>query len=185
MRIIAGLFKSRKIHSPVIKRLKGRGSIRPTSDRARETVFDILNNRFDFTGFSCVDLFAGTGGYGFESISRGASFVNFVDSSPLAVDLIKKTSGELGVNDNTMITKLDAIKFLKENSMEFDAYFADPPYSYESLSELLTCAFKNNFKFFVLETGKLFEMNYDAKRFDCIDRKVGEAFFKIFITNQE
>ena len=81
MRIIAGLFKSRKIYSPVTGNNNKPGDIRPTSDRARETVFDILNNRFDFSGFSCLDLFAGTGAFGFECLSRGAGFVNFVDYS--------------------------------------------------------------------------------------------------------
>jgi len=184
MRIISGRFKSRKIYSPAAGKNKSRGEIRPTSDKARETVFDILNSRLDLTGCSCLDLFAGTGAYGFECLSRGASFVNFVDTSRVALNLIKKTSGELGLNDKVSITRSEAIKFLKENKIESDAVFADPPYDYKALPELSVCVFENDFKFFVLETGKQFEMNYDANRYDCIERRVGEAFFKIFINKQ-
>ena len=184
MRIISGIFKSRKIHSPAAGKNKRGGEIRPTSDRARETIFDILNSRFDLTGCSCLDLFSGTGAYGFECLSRGAAFVSFVDLSKVAADLIKKTSGELGVEDKVVVTRSDAIKFLKENKIETDVIFADPPYDYKLLNEFSERVFDNDFKIFVLEAGEQKDINYETKIYDCIERRVGEAFFKIFINKQ-
>ena len=73
--------------------------LRPTSDRARETLFDILINYIEFDSLRCLDLFTGTGALGFEALSRGAGFCCFVDVSKEALNSVKKTADELGCNE--------------------------------------------------------------------------------------
>ncbi|MFA5405170.1 MAG: RsmD family RNA methyltransferase, partial [Ignavibacteria bacterium] len=124
MRIISGIYKGRTLKSPSVK-----NDIRPTTDRARETLFNILSNRIDFENKICLDLFCGTGSFGLEFISRGGSKCTFVDSD---TKVIKDNVLLLDINERTSIIRNDAIKYLlscKEN--KFDIVFADPPYRYK------------------------------------------------------
>ena len=88
------------------------------------------------------------------------------------------------MEDKVVVTRSDAIKFLKENKIETDVIFADPPYDYKLLNEFSERVFDNDFKIFVLEAGGQKDINYETKIYDCIERRVGEAFFKIFINKQ-
>lgn len=123
MRVISGRLKGRKLTS-----IKGYG-IRPTSDKLKESIFDILGN--DFDGRVVLDLFAGTGSLGIEALSRGALTVVFVDTHPYSIAVIKKNLVELGLLNCAKIFKrnpLRGLKFLKKISPNFDFIFLDPPY---------------------------------------------------------
>lgn len=121
-RIIGGNWRSRKLAFP-----DGPG-LRPTPDRVRETVFNWLQTFI--AGADCLDLFAGSGAMGFESLSRQANSVTMVDNNPLAVNYLKDNAGLLGTHD-AIIKNADSLELLdSENSLgkTFDIVFLDPPY---------------------------------------------------------
>jgi 16S rRNA (guanine(966)-N(2))-methyltransferase RsmD len=127
MRIIAGKFRSRRLRSQ-------RGmEIRPTSDRLRETLFDVLSagNSGALAGSVWIDLYAGTGTVGIEAVSRGAAMVYFVESSRRAADLIHRNLGELGIASGVRVLLHDAraaIRQLDRERVRADFIFLDPPY---------------------------------------------------------
>jgi len=187
MRIIAGKYKSRKIISGLKESIQAsKSSFRPTTDRAKESLFNTLNNIIDFDSVTCLDLFAGSGSLGFEAISRGAASCEFVDNSVNQVKLILHTAEYLGISDQIMVNRSDVIDFLTSNPGDsYDLVFADPPYSYEKYDILMQKVFDLNFGIFVLEhpgTGKLM---YDTNRFNEINKAIGFTNFKIFSTKDE
>ena len=128
MRVIAGLFKSR--------RLKGSPpqGVRPTSDKLRETLFNVLGPVVE--GSTFLDCFAGMGGVGIEAISRGAAMVYFVDQFRKSQASIRENLALLGVASGYKILEMDAIKaltHLKHEGTRFDIAFIDPPYEREDL----------------------------------------------------
>ena len=180
MRIISGEYKSRKIFTPSLSE-SGTSKLRPTSDRARETLFDVLHNRIDFSGASCLDLFAGTGSFGFECISRGASTCEFVDKSRKSGELIQKTASSLGCEEQVNFYRTDALTFLNgEPDKGYDLIFADPPYDYGKFIDLSKAVLAREFGTFILESGKNISFSIDDVRFNMIDKKVGNTYFKIF-----
>ena len=128
MRIIAGRFKGRVLHS-----FKGR-NIRPTSDRLRETLFNILQK--ELSGASVWDAFAGTGALGLEALSRGAGFVLFTERSRQAVKLLLKNVNLLGITGETEVIHADAIDWVATTGHRFDIIFLDPPYDFRSYVDL-------------------------------------------------
>ncbi|MBM4175987.1 MAG: 16S rRNA (guanine(966)-N(2))-methyltransferase RsmD [Ignavibacteria bacterium] len=122
MRIISGEFKSRRIKSAKID------GLRPATDRYRETLFNILNNHFDFEGISVCDIYAGTGAVGFECLSRGAAHCTFVEKQTPVVNLLKENAADLKVLDKIQIINDSADRFTDRTSAKFDLIFADPPY---------------------------------------------------------
>lgn len=123
MRIIAGLYKGRKIKAP-----KGFFT-RPTQDRIKESLFNILFN--EIYGKKVLDLFAGSGNLGIESLSRGAKSSIFVDEDKTAVEIIKNNLEHLKIDKNAQVLKLDVISAIKnfhKNNEKFDIIFLDPPY---------------------------------------------------------
>ena len=128
MRIIAGTFRSRQLKS-----LKGL-ALRPTSDRLRESLFNVLAERVPRCRF--LDVFAGTGAVGIEALSRGAAEVVFIENHSPAAILIQKNLNSLGIRGTTRILKLDALRGLQRLAAEhtpasapFDIVFLDPPYA--------------------------------------------------------
>jgi len=183
VRIIAGKYKRRKINLPkVSKRSRGGNfQLRPTSDRARETLFDVLNNIVDFDSAACLDLFSGTGSVGFEFLSRGASGCEFVDLSKDSLSAIDKTASELGCLQQIRTVRKDVLAFLKENeSSVCDIVFADPPYEYEKYDELVGLVLKTNPILFVLETSAERRQLFKAIDFELLEKPVGAAKFYIF-----
>lgn len=123
MRVIGGSLRGR-----TLKTFKG-SAIRPTSDRTREAVFNIIAPLMPLK--RALDLFAGTGAMGIESLSRGTEEAVFVDSSPAAVNIIKKNLDSLGLSGRTRVYKKDvkgAVSAFRENNELFDLIFIDPPY---------------------------------------------------------
>jgi len=126
MRIVGGRFKGHGLSSP-----KGDGT-RPTSDRVRESIFNILAHGiagFTLEGTRIMDLFAGTGALGFEALSRGARFCQFVDESVDARGVIRNNADALGVIGQCKIWRRDATKLGPcAPQTPFNLIFADPPY---------------------------------------------------------
>ena len=181
MRIISGIFKSRKINSPPVSKNDKGNEIRPTSDRARETLFDILSNYIDFDGMNCLDLYAGTGALGFESLSRGAVHAAFVDKSLTSVKLVKKTSEDFDITPLISVYKLDSIRFLNDIRSEYDIIFADPPYNYNMNEKLVKLVLEKSLSCFVFETGSDIETEYNSDVYKKIKRRTGSAYFHIFL----
>ena len=124
MRIISGKYKGKRLTAP--KKLP----VRPTTDRAKEALFNILNNRFYFDELKVLDLFSGTGNISFEFASRGTERITAVDGFQGCVRYISKTAIELDFSINTV--KSDVYKFLEGTSEPFDLIFADPPYDFDT-----------------------------------------------------
>lgn len=126
MRIVAGRFRGALLAAP-----KSR-NIRPTSDKVRESIFNILTHgvpEFSLEGARVLDLFAGTGALGFEALSRGASFCLFIDEIAEARGLIRQTIDKLGLAREAKLFRRDATKLGLAGSLPpFDIVFADPPY---------------------------------------------------------
>lgn len=124
MRVIAGKFRSRPLRT-----LRGM-ALRPTSDRLRETLFNVLGASVE--GSTFVDLFAGTGAIGIEALSRGAERVIFVENHAAAVKLIRENLKSLGIANEAEILAMDAIRGLKHLAARdgrADFVFMDPPYA--------------------------------------------------------
>ncbi|MBA3970705.1 MAG: RsmD family RNA methyltransferase [Bacteroidetes bacterium] len=137
MRIIHGTHKGRLVHPP--KNLP----VRPTTDFAKESIFNILNNHFEFDGLKILDLFCGTGNISYEFASRGCGEVTCVDSSYHCCDFIKKTAASFKM-DAIRVVKSDVFAFLKRPSGPFHIVFCDPPYDMEKLETLPELVFSNN-----------------------------------------
>ena len=134
MRIIAGQLKGRRIASPAWD------GLRPTSDRLRETLFNVLAPRIE--GARVLDAFAGTGALGFEALSRGAAHVEFVDADPRATAAIARTAAAWGVEQGYTIHVGDAVAWLRrlERGPRFDLILLDPPYSLPHVHAVLEAA---------------------------------------------
>ena len=129
MRIVGGEFRGRRLAAPRSDR------IRPTSDRTRESVFNILSNRIELDGLRVIDLFAGTGALGLEALSRGASFALFVEEAAEARGLLRENIEALGLQGRARIYRRDATNLGEPGTLlPFDLAFLDPPYG-KSLGE--------------------------------------------------
>jgi 16S rRNA (guanine966-N2)-methyltransferase len=129
MRIIAGTYGGRVLRSGANERL------RPTADRVKESIFNILTNIVDFDGFAILDLFAGSGSLGLEALSRGARRIVFVDHSYKAVQTIQHNIDLLRCIDKCSIHEIDVSRFLDNVDEQFDVVFADPPYNFRPLED--------------------------------------------------
>lgn len=176
MRIISGQHKGKRITAP--KKLP----IRPTTDFAKEALFNILNNRFHFNGLVVVDLFSGSGNIAYEFGSRGAGPITAVDENIECVKFINKTSGELDL-DITSI-KSDVFKYLEKAPVKADIIFADPPYDFdvELLTKLVNITFDKDL---LMEEGALIiehSKRIDLSHLDHFTeiRKYGNSVFSFF-----
>lgn len=127
MRIISGTHKGRPIVTPANL------PIRPTTDLAKESLFNILNNIFDFEDLEVMDLFAGTGSISYEFASRGAKRIVVVDNNYRCVEFIKKSAQNFGFNKVITIQRANVFVYLKYPQAPFDLIFADPPYDMENI----------------------------------------------------
>jgi 16S rRNA (guanine(966)-N(2))-methyltransferase RsmD len=137
MRIIAGKYRSRRIQPP--KNLP----VRPTTDRARESLFNILNNLLDLTETVALDLFSGTGAIAFEMVSRGCKQVTAVDQNRHCTQWIQKAAQDFGM-ENIRVRQADTFRFLKQNPRKYHLIFADPPYHLENIADISREVFGNN-----------------------------------------
>lgn len=137
MRIVSGTHKGRTIHLP--RNLP----VRPTTDFAKESLFNILNNHFEFDGLKILDLFCGTGNMTYEFASRGCGNITSVDNNYSCCEFVKKTSAAFKM-EQVKIIKSDAFSFLKKNSSTYHIIFCDPPYDLENFEALPELVFNNN-----------------------------------------
>lgn len=129
MRIIRGKYGRRRFDVP--KNI----TARPTTDFARENIFNVLENFDGFEDKSACDLFAGTGAVSFEFLSRGCNYVTSVEKANVQAAFIKKVAETLG-DDNLHIVRGDVFKFIEENTRAYDYVFADPPYDHPRFDEI-------------------------------------------------
>lgn len=134
MRVIAGTFKGRRLAAP---RWAG---LRPTSDRVRETLFNLLAPRI--AGARLLDGYAGTGAVGIEALSRGATHVTFVERDPRAVALIETNLRRCGIGGGYAIIRGDFVRAARTSRLggPFDLIFLDPPYTVPELDPIVSAA---------------------------------------------
>jgi 16S rRNA (guanine966-N2)-methyltransferase len=137
IRIISGKHKGRKLVAP--KNLP----VRPTTDFAKESLFNILNNHLELEGIHALDLFSGTGNISFELASRGAASVIAVDSNAKCCSFTKEKALEFGI-DTIRTVKSNAFTFLKGMGGKYNLIFADPPYDLETTNTLPGLIFERN-----------------------------------------
>lgn len=176
MRIISGKYKGRRIQAP--KNLP----VRPTTDLSKESLFNILNHQFNFSGLKILDLFSGTGNISYEFASRGAEPIISVDADYGCVNFIKKTAQQFEM-DITAI-KSDVYKFLEKNKATYDIIFADPPYDFsqEQFERIVTLIFENEL---IAEDGLVVIEHSPHTLLEHLDnfsnsRKYGSSIFSFF-----
>lgn len=131
MRIITGLLKGRRIHIPNTL------NVRPTTDRTKEGLFSILDARKYIRGANVLDLFGGSGNLGLEALSRGAKKVLFVDSDRRNIKHIESTAREFEIADQVRTVPSKVERFLDGMPLPYDIIFADPPYHYSWMEEMV------------------------------------------------
>jgi 16S rRNA (guanine(966)-N(2))-methyltransferase RsmD len=136
VRIISGTHKGKKLIAP--KNLPAR----PTTDFAKEGLFNMIGNEFSIEDITVLDLFAGIGGITFEFASRGAKKITSIDENYHCVNFIKKTAKELNLNQIDVF-KNDVFRYLKKYDTQFDVIFADPPYKLKNINDVPEFVFKN------------------------------------------
>ena len=179
MRIIGGKYKGRIIKFP-----KGLAA-RPTTDVAKESLFNILCNRYTINENIVLDLFAGSGSISYEFISRGASEVICVDNQYKSIKFIKEQTNKFGLNIKAV--KNDAFKFLDKCTIKFDIIFADPPYILENTKNIPEIVFSkkllNKNGLLIIEHGR--ELNFDKSINFIEKRKYSSVNFSFFKENHE
>lgn len=139
MRIISGYLKGRLINVPQSK------FIRPTTDRVRETLFNILNNKITFDGIDVLDLYSGSGSLGIECLSRGASTVTFVEKNSKIYFNLLENIKTLKLENQCKIFRTDAVNFSKrETSLKYNLILADPPFFEYDIYQVVGNIKRNN-----------------------------------------
>ena len=140
MRIISGILKGRLINVPQSK------DIRPTTDRVRETLFNLLNNRIDFDDIEILDFYSGSGSLGLECISRGAKHVTFVEKNFQIYKNLLDNIKSLGVESSCKVVKSEAIDYSKRvPEKQYDLILADPPFFKDDIYQVVKNLRGNNY----------------------------------------
>lgn len=174
MRVISGKYKGKKLEGFDID------GTRPTMDRIKESVFGIIQNHIQ--GSICLDLFAGSGSLGIEAISNGAKICYFVDNNPKILPILEKNLKNI---ENTSLIKKDfrqALEFFKEQKIQFDLIFLDPPYSNHFINQALNYIQK----YHLLKEHGMIICEYETEELNCLDYKIlkekkyGNKFIRIY-----
>ena len=173
MRIISGKYGGRRLAPP--KTI----TARPTTDFAKESLFNLLNNRMDFEGVEMLDLFAGTGGIGMEFVSRGAKQVTAVELAHTQQNFIIQTCKQLGIT-NLRVVRGDVFKFLNACTLSYDFIYADPPYALERIDELpdRILPFLRTDGWLVIEHGQTTDFTSHPRHQET--RSYGSVYFSFF-----
>ena len=176
MRIIGGTLKGKTIEPPAGFKA------RPTTDFAREALFDMIGNAYEFDDLKVLDLFGGTGAISYEFISRGVGRVWTIEMNPLHASFISNTARHLGIADRLTVVRHNVFEFLPLCQEKFDIVFADPPYALEDLQTLPDKVFAADILhpacWFILEHGD--EHSFaDHPRF-LREKKYGRVHFSFF-----
>ena len=181
MRIIGGEWGGRRISPP-----SNMPNTRPTTDIAKEGLFNVIENNLDLEQCETLDLFGGTGCISYELASRGARALTIVEKDNAMFEFIKKTSATLGMQ-NTRLVKMDVFRFMETCSEKFDFIFAGPPYALTQIDELPRLVFRRG----LLKEGGWFVLEHtprnDYKMFEGYrtERKYGTTIFSIFVNKPE
>ncbi|NNF36109.1 MAG: hypothetical protein HKN68_18535 [Saprospiraceae bacterium] len=177
MRIIGGKFKSRRFNPPAKN-----WPTRPTTDYAKEGLFNILQNRIDFSETVMLDLFGGTGSHCYEFISRGCDDATYVDKFGGCVAFVKKTAKELKIESSVTIVKMDVFKFIKSAVRQYDYIFAGPPYPLPTLDTIPDVIFSTS----ILKKDGLFVLehnpnhDFSSHQYYVEQRSYGTTIFSFF-----
>jgi len=175
MRVVSGFLKGRRFNPAANL------PVRPTTDIAKESLFNILNNHVDFENVKALDLFAGTGNISIELISRGCISVTAVDSNFKCTDFIKKTAETFKIN-NLQVVKTNVFNYLKFASNPYNLIFADPPYDMPETSNLANLIFEKNLLsdegLLIIEHSRDHNFEQHYRFFE--HRKYGKVNFSIF-----
>ena len=177
MRIIGGELGGRKINPPS-KML----FTRPTTDIAKEGLFNVLQNNLDFSELKTLDLFGGTGSISFELASRGSQNLTVVEKDRKMFDFIQDTSKELKLV-NFKVIRMDVFKFIEQSQEKFDFVFAGPPYALRNIDDLPRLIFQKQ----LLQAGGWFVLEHTPRNeykefaFYRTQRNYGTTVFSIFI----
>jgi 16S rRNA (guanine966-N2)-methyltransferase len=152
MRIVGGRYRGHPLKAP-------KAGTRPTTDRTREAIFNLVLARVDLEGADVVDLFAGSGALGLEALSRGAARATFVEQGAAALRALRANAAALGVTDRCTVVRADVLRFLGElqEGRQAVAVFADPPYALDGLDRLPDLALP------LLAAGGVFVLEHDAR----------------------
>lgn len=176
MRIISGKYKGRRFDPP--KSFKAR----PTTDFAKENLFNILNNEVEWEAITALDLFGGTGSISFELISRGCPKVICVEKNFNHASFIEKTKQDLKIQAELLLSKMDVFSYLEHCKDQFDLIFADPPYDLKNFADVPRLIFEKNLikpeGIFILEHSR----DYDFSNLPLFESKrvYGSVNFTIF-----
>jgi 16S rRNA (guanine966-N2)-methyltransferase len=176
MRIISGHLGGRRFNPP-----SKMPYTRPTTDIAREGLFNILQNKLDFSSLKTLDLFGGTGSISYELASRGVPDLTIVEKDIVMYEFIKKTAVSLGI-ENIRIVRADVFKYLQSCTEKFNLVFAGPPYALANIDDLPRIIFEKK----ILETEGIFILehtprnDYKAFPFYSFERNYGTTVFSIF-----
>ena len=180
MRIIRGKFGRRRFDVP------SNITARPTTDFARENIFNVLDNMMDFDGASCIDLFAGTGAISLEMVSRGAASVIAVEKAAVQARFIEKVRQQLNCSELKLV-RGDALKFIASPGPVADLIFADPPYDMENFEDVVPAILSSprcgEETLVVVEHGKT--RDYSALPAFIEHRAYGSVNFSIFRKKQD
>ncbi|MEK7254238.1 MAG: RsmD family RNA methyltransferase [Bacteroidota bacterium] len=177
MRIISGQFKGRRFNPPASS-----WPTRPTTDFAKEGLFNILENNLHFEEIKVLDLFGGTGNHTYEFISRGCRDVTYVDNFAPAVKFVQKTAQELKIEELVKIVQSDVFKFIQRASEQYDYIFAGPPYALPTIDTIPNLIFEKNLLkpsgWFVLEHNPNHHFKQHPHFFQ--ERNYGKTLFSFF-----
>lgn len=180
MRIISGKNRGRQIIAP------DNLPVRPTTDMAKESLFNILNNYFYFENVKVLDLFSGTGNLTYEFASRGAVSVISVDSDQRCTNFIRKTIDKLNYT-NVAIIRQDAFAYTANSRQKFDIIFADPPYQLEGIEKIIDNVFEkellNPDGWLCLEHSKVHDFSQNPHFYQ--HRNYGKVNFSFFVNMTE
>ncbi|MBQ6031952.1 MAG: 16S rRNA (guanine(966)-N(2))-methyltransferase RsmD [Prevotella sp.] len=175
MRIITGIYKGRRFDIPHTFKA------RPTTDFAKENIFNVLNSYIDFEGTTALDLFAGTGSISLELLSRGCQQVVSIEKDRDHHAFIRQCVQKLGA-DNSVVIRGDVFRYIKSCSQQFDFIFADPPYQLTELAQIPDLIFEKDLLkeegIFVLEHGA--QNDFSNHPHFVEHRKYGSVNFSIF-----
>jgi 16S rRNA (guanine(966)-N(2))-methyltransferase RsmD len=176
MRIIGGDLGGRRVHPPAKM-----PHTRPTTDIAKEGLFNILENNLDLSSLRTLDLFGGTGSISFELASRGVPDLTVVEKDPAMFVFIQKTAAALGLEAFLNVVRMDVFKFIEQCTDSFDLIFAGPPYALTTIDELpkLTSRLLNDKGWFILEHTP--RNNYEGYSYYVTQRNYGTTIFSIFV----
>ena len=180
MRIITGQYKGR--HFDIPRSFKAR----PTTDFAKENIFNVLQNYIDFEDATALDLFAGTGSISLELVSRGCSRVISVEADRDHANFIRECFKKLG-EDRDLLIRGDVFRFLRTCKQKFDFIFADPPYALPELPEIPALVFERD----LLKNGGIFIMehpktnDFSSLPYFYQHRVYGSVNFSIFLKEGE